>query len=388
MFELIKWSFSFLGHLAIWCVIYNHVHATAFPRKWRKGSEKLVLVFVLVPALWVLYHLVQMRTIEFHRFAEVSESAYWYGYACILIGIFFSARWLVRKLIDRRPAAIVFSTTETVDVEELVNESLISGSFQRILAGVPGNQVTEIAIEKKTFAVKGDPRLDGLRIAHLSDLHFTGQLSKSYFKEVVRQSNTFNADFVFVTGDLVDELDCIPWVPEILGGLTASIAKLYVRGNHDRRISDESHLLEAMQAASFIKLGDRWHTFNFKGAGIVIAGNELPWYSGAEELPVESPDETSLKILLSHSPDQLGWARGYQFDLMFAGHTHGGQIRLPVIGPIVAPSTYGVKYCGGTYQLENMLMHVSRGLSGDEQIRLNCPPELGLFQLNVDESQP
>ena len=87
------------------------------------------------------------------------------------------------------------------------------------------------------------------------------------------------------------------------------------------------------------------------------------------------------RVLMSHSPDQVNWAKPYQFDLMFAGHTHGGQIRLPLVGPLVAPSRFGVKYCAGTFQIGPMLMHVSRGLSGEDMIRINCPPELGLFTL-------
>jgi len=73
----------------------------------------------------------------------------------------------------------------------------------------------------------------------------------------------------------------------------------------------------------------------------------------------------------------------YKFDLMFAGHTHGGQIAFPVIGPIVAPSKFGVNYASGTFQIGSMLMHVSRGISGDEAIRVNSPPELGLFTLTA-----
>jgi predicted MPP superfamily phosphohydrolase len=61
---------------------------------------------------------------------------------------------------------------------------------------------------------------------------------------------------------------------------------------------------------------------------------------------------------------------------MLAGHTHGGQIRLPVIGPIVAPSLFGVKYASGVFYEAPTLVHVSRGVSGLDPIRINCPPEV------------
>jgi predicted MPP superfamily phosphohydrolase len=83
-----------------------------------------------------------------------------------------------------------------------------------------------------------------------------------------------------------------------------------------------------------------------------------------------------VRILLAHSPDQLSWARRNDIDLMLAGHTHGGQIRFPLIGPILAPSRYGVRYAAGTFYLPPVVMHVSRGISGLQPLRFNCPPEL------------
>jgi predicted MPP superfamily phosphohydrolase len=87
------------------------------------------------------------------------------------------------------------------------------------------------------------------------------------------------------------------------------------------------------------------------------------------------------RILLSHSPDQIDWAIRQRFPLMLAGHTHGGQIVFPVIGPVVSPSKYGTKYAGGLFQVSGVVMHVSRGLSGEEPVRWNCPPELAILTL-------
>jgi hypothetical protein len=61
---------------------------------------------------------------------------------------------------------------------------------------------------------------------------------------------------------------------------------------------------------------------------------------------------------------------------MLAGHTHGGQIRLPVIGPMVSPSRFGVRYASGVFHEAPTLMHVSRGISGLDPIRINCLPEV------------
>ncbi len=68
---------------------------------------------------------------------------------------------------------------------------------------------------------------------------------------------------------------------------------------------------------------------------------------------------------------------------MLAGHTHGGQIRFPRIGPILAPSRYGVRFASGVFHLPPMVMHVSRGLSGLQPLRFNCPPELARLVLRA-----
>ena len=91
--------------------------------------------------------------------------------------------------------------------------------------------------------------------------------------------------------------------------------------------------------------------------------------------------QSAFRILLSHSPDQLPFAQAHSCDLMLAGHTHGGQIRLPWLGALISPSWYGWRYAGGTYHVPPTLMHVSRGLSGKQPIRLNCPPEIALLVL-------
>jgi predicted MPP superfamily phosphohydrolase len=87
---------------------------------------------------------------------------------------------------------------------------------------------------------------------------------------------------------------------------------------------------------------------------------------------------------LAHTPDQIEWARVHDFDLMLAGHTHGGQIQLPGFGAVLSPSRYGVEYAEGTFYEHPTLMHVSRGISGTRQLRLNCPPELTKLILTCD----
>ena len=81
-------------------------------------------------------------------------------------------------------------------------------------------------------------------------------------------------------------------------------------------------------------------------------------------------------LLVSHSPDVAESLGGTPVDLVLAGHTHGGQIRLPVLGPVYAPSLYGCRFASGVFWMDPTLLYVSRGISGREPIRYNCVPEL------------
>jgi predicted MPP superfamily phosphohydrolase len=122
-----------------------------------------------------------------------------------------------------------------------------------------------------------------------------------------------------------------------------------------------------------------------RGCRVLLAGNEWPWFTAvavdalAEE--AASPDRAAFRVLVAHSPDQFGWARRQGFDLMLAGHNHGGQVRLPLLGPLISPSWYGTRYSGGVYYEAPTLLHVSRGISGEHPLRWNCLPELAQLVL-------
>jgi hypothetical protein len=224
-----------------------------------------------------------------------------------------------------------------------------------------------------------------VRIAHLSDLHFSGRIGKAYFQEVVRLANELQPDLVAITGDLIDKNDCIDWIPETLGRLQACYGVYFVLGNHDLWI-DHRRLRRTLTDCGLIDVGGRWLPIRVRDESIILAGNELPWFSPAADLatvPRQSTDGRPLRVALCHSPDQFQWCRAGDVDLMLAGHNHGGQIRIPLVGPIFAPSRWGVKYASGTFHSPPTVMHVSRGISGKTPLRMNCPPELGCLVLHA-----
>jgi predicted MPP superfamily phosphohydrolase len=384
--DFVLWAVILIGHFAIWCVIFNRVHATAFARHVRKKAEKIIILAVLAGLIWFAAMVFFHGTISLSTIARGFIANHIYLLACLMAGAYFILRWIYRKFFVKPPAAILQHSTEIIDVRKLNEDPVYVGSFAKSLEWIPGNQSHLIAVERMTLALQRLPKeLHGMKICHLSDFHLTGYIDIGYYHRIVEQVNQFDADLILITGDLIDESPCLDWIAPIFGGLTAKHGVMYVLGNHDKRIRDEPLLRKMLSDAGLIAVNGKWIVREISGVHVAIAGNEIPWFGGAERLqPYQDAGDSAhptLKLLLSHSPDQFKWAQKFDFDLMLAGHTHGGQIQLPVVGPIVAPSRHGIKYASGTFMMDKMLMHVSRGIAGDECIRINCPPEVGFFTL-------
>jgi len=194
----------------------------------------------------------------------------------------------------------------------------------------------------------------------LTDLHFSGRLQRRYFEEIIRHTNELQSDIIAVTGDIVDKAPCIDWLPHTLGQLKAPLGVYFILGNHDLRV-DASVVRKTLCDAGLIDMGGRWTVIDVRGEQLLLAGNEL----------------------LAHTPDQFSWARQNGFDLLLAGHNHGGQFQFPPIGPFVAPSRFGVKYAAGTFYQQPTVMHVSRGISALVPIRFNCRPEVTGIELHA-----
>jgi predicted MPP superfamily phosphohydrolase len=371
---------AFVGHfsLAVW--LFNRLHAFALPRLAIKISEKVLL---LAAALVVVAFGVSWLNTGLFPMLQG------YAFVCWLAAAAAVPMWLLPKLLERPAEELVANDTRTIDVRERLGFPPVHGAEFRLWSRFPGNQMLHLAVQEKTLRLPRLPReLDGLRIAHLSDLHMTGHLGREFYDVIVDETNALNPDLVVITGDILEKTDCLPWIPETLGRLQARHGKFFILGNHEKRLPDVAPLRAAMTDCGFTDLGGRCELISMDGVNLLLAGNELPWFGAAPDMnPVQNPKSkiqnppAPFRILLSHSPDQLPFARANQFDLMLAGHNHGGQIRLPYLGALITPSCYGFRYAGGLYFEPPTLLHVSRGLGGIHPIRLNCPPELALLVL-------
>jgi predicted MPP superfamily phosphohydrolase len=360
---------ALLGHAAITVWLFNRLHAMGWPRRAVKTLEKLLLLVAVGILLWL-------------SVGPSSIPLTAYTVLCCLALVVAIPYWLLPKLLVRSPAALLSNDTRTIDITERLGFRPVHGSEAAFLAAIPGNELLKLTVQRKTIAIGNLPReLDGLTIAHLSDLHMTGQLGREFYDVIVDETNALTPDLIVITGDILEKAACLSWIMPTLGRLKARECKFFILGNHEQRLRDVQPLRRELTAASLIDMGGKCGQFTIRGTEVLIAGTERPWFGHDPEIPQSAIRNPHFRLLLSHTPDQLLFARHHEFDLMLAGHNHGGQIRLPYLGALITPSVYGCRYAGGLFFEPPTLLHVSRGLAGIHPIRLNCPPELPLLML-------
>lgn len=288
-------------------------------------------------------------------------------------------------------------------------QTLLGDGPLRRIALLPRNEQFTLHVSTKTFALPDWPAAwDGLSIVHLSDSHFRGAVARAYFETVCDHVASWQPDIVAFTGDLLDDMRHLDWLPSTFGRLTAPLGCYFVLGNHDW-YQDPPAIRREFERLGWTDLAgrcvshapltnqrrenvppvpsprpvlvdtnaggerDRVRGSSDSAPRLILAGDETPWMG---DHPSFNPDADEVRVLLSHTPDNITWARRQRVHLMLAGHTHGGQIRLPLLGPIYSPSRFGCRYSAGVFHLDPTLLVVSRGLSGREPIRYGCPPEL------------
>ncbi|MEL7338345.1 MAG: metallophosphoesterase, partial [Planctomycetota bacterium] len=312
---------------------------------------------------------------------------------CVAMGLHWGIPWLAyRPILGWEWAADVKRESELIDTRhDIAPPATAVSPVVRWTMRLPINQMMHLDVACKTVPIHQLPAaMEGYRIAHLTDLHLTGDLSIRYQEYAVQRAMEFRPDLIALTGDIVDHDPCIDWVEGLLAPMHATDGCYFLLGNHDLRVSDPELTRAAMVRAGWIDCGGKTIETRLAGAAAVLQGDERPWFEGPENPPAIHDDiasvghgeaDTAFRLLLAHSPDRFPWARQHSFQLMLAGHTHGGQGRLPLIGPLLGPSYHGSRYASGTFRRDATTMHVSRGLGGVHPIRINCPPELALITL-------
>ncbi|MBX3439600.1 MAG: metallophosphoesterase [Planctomycetaceae bacterium] len=363
------------GHTQLWVAFINRLHALPLPKpflqKVRHVHDLAILAFPPVLFWYVGWRGPQL--LSYGRWSDLSPTwAVWLAMCALgFVGLVWS---IVRYHTKSSPPALVNTTSEMIDIAQELGGAPIGEGPYRWMTGLPGNEQFTVELNEKRLVLPHLPEeWSGLRILQLSDWHLTPTLRREFFDVVTEHALTRTADLVVFTGDLVDDLDCLDWLPDTIGRIDARLGRYFILGNHDWALGSED-IRRTLSDAGWQSIGSRTFTIEFKGRRLILGGDETPWIGRTPDFSKSSPDE--FKLLLSHTPDHFPRARRAGVDLVLSGHNHGGQVVLPVLGPVYAPSRFGVRYADGLFAAHPTVMHVSRGLSGQHPYRWRCRPEV------------
>jgi uncharacterized protein len=265
-----------------------------------------------------------------------------------------------------------------------------------------------LRVDRFSIEIEGlPPALDGIRIVQLSDLHFDGlRLSDWLLQEAIAAANTAQPDLIVLTGDYVtDDPDPIDELAMQLKQLQSRLGIYAVLGNHDlERASSRTRVTNALTHAGIQVL---WNQIAYPfGQDLPLVGLADFWSREFDPAILSGLDPAIPRVVLSHNPDSAVRLQAWRVDLQLSGHTHGGQIVLPGLGPIptwyqqirrhvpkrwrrwipyMREGRYKVvrhwEWAQGLHQVGTNWLYVNRGLGTFPPGRLFCPPEVTVITL-------
>jgi predicted MPP superfamily phosphohydrolase len=251
-------------------------------------------------------------------------------------------------------------------------------------------------VRQEFFLRRWPERLNGFTVAVLSDFHYDPYFSVHPLRAAIAMVNRLHPDLIALTGDFVS----VPMVGDeskgafaaepcarLLRQMTAPHGLWAVMGNHDDA-TDPEHVTRALQAQNIQVLPNQSKPIEQDGARFWLAGvNDV--MSGTADLSktLRGVPFSEAVILLAHEPDFADEASKFPIDLQLSGHSHGGQVRIPLLPPLYLPEL-AKKYIWGTYRVGPLTLHTSAGLGTvGVPVRLNCPPEITLLTLRPAAKQ-
>ena len=249
----------------------------------------------------------------------------------------------------------------------------------------------ELSLEPLTIRLPRLPEaFHGLRIVQISDFHFAEYTEPFFLREMVRHVNLLRPDMVLLTGDFVSDGPMphsysrrhMGECASILSGIQCSL-RYAILGNHDEVIGAR-YVAAPLRESGIPVLRNQYVPVERDGARIWLAGlgSALSDDSRPEiGIPPASVTNGEPVIVLAHEPDVLPRIAKYNAGLMLSGHTHGGQIRLPLLTPMFLPPL-GRHYVEGLFHHGPTQLYVNRGIGTvGIPFRLRCPPEITVLTL-------
>jgi len=297
-----------------------------------------------------------------------------------------------RRLVRRRVRVRGTGLRVRKAVGRAIADSMVTRHGVGLLARVL--PPARVSLTRYEITLPRLPRhLDGLRVLHLTDLHLHpgSELAWQLPELVARVPH----DLTCYTGDFINIDADIPAVADLLAHMPRAEGEdaYAVLGNHDyvphgrdRGANDVPRLRRVLEDAGLIVLANNARPV--RGGGLWVVGVDDP-ATGRDDLAramAEVPAD-ACALVLAHSPDvalRLGAPGGRRPDLILAGHTHGGQIRLPRLGPLITLSALPRALAMGLGRYDDVPLFVSRGIGySTVNLRLGTPPEAALLTLRA-----
>lgn len=250
--------------------------------------------------------------------------------------------------------------------------------------GTKGLVVKEYNVINKSFPSE----FYGLKVIHISDIHYGKHFNKEKLEKVVNKINEINPDIVVLTGDLIDNKlndDQINELKKLLSQINSNLGKYAISGNHDTKYDYFDYIIND---SGFINLDDSYNIIYGKKSNIMISGissniesNKTVNEKLSESINYSNNNETNYKILLIHEPDYIDEIKDIEYDLILSGHSHNGQVRLPIIGAIYKPIG-SKKYYDNHYILDKKELFISSGLGTSIiNLRLFNKPSINFYRI-------
>lgn len=235
---------------------------------------------------------------------------------------------------------------------------------------------------------------DGIKIVHFSDIHYNRAINTTKLNKIIDEINLINADIVVFTGDLIDK-DMIlndndfKYLTEAFNKIKAKYGKYAILGNHDYNEYDE--ILKVYKNSNFKYLENSYDIiYNQNNEKIFIGGlgnvtHNLDDIDKTMEY-FNNNDNINYKIILIHEPDiTTNIVDNYNVNLILAGHSHNGQIKLPIIGAIYTPPG-AKKYYDEFYKIDNTRLYISSGIGVSTiNYRLWNKPSINFYRINKED---
>lgn len=250
--------------------------------------------------------------------------------------------------------------------------------------------------EYKVVNEKITDNFHGLKIVHISDIHYGTTIYKEELEKIVKKINILKPDIVVLTGDLLDETIETPKnyekdLIESLSKIDATIGKYAISGNHDYGFKNFNTIIEQ---SGFMNLNDSFDQIYKGGNNYILLSGISTNMHGDKTLEEKLESTTTLlnsipeeeknniyKILLTHEPDIIDNIESIDFDLILAGHSHNGQVKLPLIGAITTPE-FAKKYYEEHYTINNTELYISGGLGTSTiKFRFFNKPSINLYRI-------